>query len=98
MVVAVFLMGHWGSPNAPVWARARVESCPAMAAHRCCNRTHTRIHAAAREGAPDARIAIGAARCLVLPGRRLIRPPPRERALAPVGCSVLPRVIACARP
>ena len=45
----------------------------------------------------DARSPIGAARDLVFPGHRLIQTPTHQRALAPLGCTVFPRVIARAR-
>ena len=45
----------------------------------------------------DARSPIGAARHLVFPGHRLTQTPPHQRALAPLGGSAFPRVIARAR-
>lgn len=75
----------------------RVQACEALAAHRRGDRTHTYIHARARQSMADARSPIGATRHLVFPGHRLIQTPARQRALTPVGRSVFPRVIACAR-
>ena len=94
---AVILMGHRPAPAAPRWAWVRVQACQALAAHRRGDRTHTHIHARARQSMADARSPIGAARHLVFPGHRLIQTPPHQRALAPLGGSVFPRVIACAR-
>ena len=45
----------------------------------------------------DARSPIRAARDFVFPGHRLIQTPARRCALAPLGCTVFPRVIARAR-
>ena len=94
---AVIFMGHWTSSAAPIRVRVRVQACEALAAHRRGDRTHPHIHARARQGMADARSPIGATRDLVFPGHRLIQTPPRQRALAPVGRPVFPRVIACAR-
>ena len=89
-------MGHRSAPAA-LRARVRVQACEALAAHRRGDRTHTYIHARARQSMADARSPIGATRHLVFPGHRLIQTPARQRALTPVGRSVFPRVIACAR-
>ena len=61
------------------------------------DRTHTQIHARARQSMADTWRPIGAARHLVFPGHRLIQTPTRQRALAPLGCTVFPRVIARSR-
>ena len=68
-----------------------------LAAHRRSDRPHTHVHARAHQSMADARSPIGTTRDLVLPGHRLIQTPPRHRALTPLGRSVFPRVIACAR-
>lgn len=94
---AVVLMGHRSAPAAPSWARVRVQACEALAAHRRGDRTHPHIHTRTHESMADARSSIGATRHLVFPGHRLIHTPPHERALAPVGRSVFPGVIARAR-
>ena len=97
LVGAVILMGHWTLSAAPSWARVRVQACEAQAAHRRGDRTHTHIHARARQSMADARSPIGATGHLVFLGHRLIQTPAHQRALTPVGRSVFPRVIACAR-
>ena len=68
-----------------------------LAAHRRSDRPHTHVHARAHQSMADARSPIGTTRDLVLPGHRLIHTPVRQRALTPLGRSVFPRVIACAR-
>ena len=94
---AVILMGHRIPPAAPGRAWVRIQACQALAAHRRGDRPHTHIHARARQSMADARSPIGAARHLVFPGHRLIQTPTRRCALAPLGCTVFPRVIARAR-
>ena len=94
---AVILMGHRAPPAAPGRAWVRVQACQALAAHRRGDRPHTHIHARARQSMADTWSPIGAARHLVFPGHRLIQTPPHQRALAPLGGSAFPRVIACAR-
>ena len=93
---AVVLMGHWTPSAAPSRARARVQARETLAAHRRGDRTHTHIHTRARQSMADTWSPIGATRHLVFPGHRLIQTPPHQRALAPLGCTVFPRVIACA--
>ena len=82
---AVILMGHRGPSAAPGQARARIQACEALAAHRRGDRPHPHIHTAAHESMADARSLIGAARDLILPGHRLIQTPARQRALTPCG-------------
>ena len=94
---AVVLMGHRAPPAAPSRAWVRVQACQALAAHRRGDRTHTYIHARARQSMADARSPIGAARHLVFPGHRLIHTPPHQRTLTPCGTLGFPCVIACAR-
>ena len=55
LVGAVVFMGYWSPSAAPSWARARVQACEAQAAHRRGDRTHTHIHARARQSMVDAR-------------------------------------------
>ena len=85
------------SGSTGVTGAARVQACGAQAAHRRGDRPRTHIHARAHESMADARSPIGAARHLVFPGHRLIQTPAHQRALAPLGCTVFPRVIARAR-
>ena len=94
---AVILMGHRSAPAALGRAWVRVQACETLAAHRRGDRTHTHIHTRARQSMADARSSIGAARHLVFPGHCLIQTPTRRCALAPLGCTVFPRVIARAR-
>ena len=51
---AVILMGHRAPPAAPGRAWVRVQACQALAAHRRGDRTHTHIHARARQSMADA--------------------------------------------
>ncbi len=94
---AVVLMSHRTAPTASGWARVRVQACETLAAHRRGDRTHPHIHTRTHESMADARSPIRATRHLVFPGHLLIQTPPHERALAPVGRSVFPGVIACSR-
>ena len=65
---AVILVGYRAPPAAPSRAWVRVQACQALAAHRRGDRTHTYIHARARQSMADARSPIRAARDLVFPG------------------------------
>ena len=94
---AAVLMGHRTPPAAPSWARVRVQAREALAAHRRGDRPHPHIHARAHQSMADTRSPIRATGDLVLPGHCLIQTPVRQRAPTPLGCSVFPRVIACAR-
>ena len=94
---AMILMGHRAPPAAPSWARVRVQAREALAAHRRGDRPHPHIHARAHQSMADTRSPIGTTRDLVFPGHRLIQTPVRQRAPTPLGCSVSPRIIACAR-
>lgn len=49
------LMGRRSPSTAVGRARARVQACEAQAAHRRVDRTHTHIHARARQSLVDAR-------------------------------------------
>lgn len=51
---AMIFMGHWTPSAAPHRARVRVQACEALAAHRRVDRTHTHIHARARQSMADA--------------------------------------------
>ena len=93
---AVILMGHRAPPAAPHRARVRIQARETLAAHRRGDRPHTHIHTRARQSMADTWRPIGAARHLVFPGHRLIQTPPHRCALTPLGCTVFPRVIACA--
>ena len=94
---AVILMGHRPAPAAPGRARVRIQAWQALAAHRRGDRPHPHIYARARQSMADTWRPIGATGHLVFPGHRLIQTPAHQRALAPLGCTVFPRVIACSR-
>ena len=81
----------------PDRARARVQASEAQATHRRGNRPHTHIHTRTHQSMADARSPIRATRHPVFPRHRPIHMPAPQRPLTPVGRSVFPRVMACAR-